>query len=130
MTAIINNLNYELDAENKTASVCRIDNNDKYWGDIVIPSYISHKGVLYGVISIGEEAFRGCTSLTAITIPDSIIEIGHWAFEGCANLTSIVWNAKSCESSFLDYTRSDAVGHCIYRYSSDYDPFYGISFTN
>ena len=49
--------------------------------------------------TIGDAAFYGCTSLTSITIPDSVIYVGHSAFED-APLTSIVWNAKKCEDFF------------------------------
>jgi len=37
-----------------------------------------------GVISIGDQAFRGCTNLASITIPDSVINIGDQAFTGTA----------------------------------------------
>ena len=39
--------------------------------------------------SIGESAFRYCSSLTSITIPDSVISIGNYAFNNCTALTSV-----------------------------------------
>ncbi len=41
------------------------------------------------VVSIGKEAFMGCTGLADITIPDSVNRIGVWAFMGCTSLKSI-----------------------------------------
>ena len=39
--------------------------------------------------SIGRSAFDGCSSLTSITIPNSVTSIGQYAFSGCISLTSI-----------------------------------------
>lgn len=38
------------------------------------------------VVKIGIRAFYDCTSLTTITIPNSVTEIGNLAFEGCKSL--------------------------------------------
>lgn len=43
----------------------------------------------YPVTSIGWGAFKDCTKLTTVTIPDSVTSIGEYAFQGCFVLTSI-----------------------------------------
>ena len=50
--------------------------------DIIIPA--NYKGK--PVTSIGEYAFRGCSGLTSITIPNSVTSIGGGAFSDCDNL--------------------------------------------
>ncbi len=40
--------------------------------------------------SIGNSAFEYCSSLTSVTIPDSVTSIGSDAFEYCSSLTSII----------------------------------------
>lgn len=59
-----------------------------YTGDeteLVIPGEIDGKGVT----SIGDSAFRDCSSLTSIKIPAGVTSIGDFAFEYCYGLTSI-----------------------------------------
>ena len=54
--------------------------------ELVIPSKHNSKPVT----SIGYEAFRGCTGLTSITIPNSVTSISDYAFRECKGLTSII----------------------------------------
>ena len=53
--------------------------------NVAIPNIV--EGCL--VNHIGENAFRYCTCLTSITIPDGVTSFGYAAFAECPNLTSI-----------------------------------------
>ena len=53
--------------------------------DIKIPSVYNGERVT----SIGRVAFKGCSSLTSITIPDGVKSIGKFAFKGCTGLKNI-----------------------------------------
>ncbi|MCI6501654.1 MAG: leucine-rich repeat domain-containing protein, partial [Clostridia bacterium] len=45
----------------------------------------------------GDNAFWDCSSLTFITIPDSVTSIGTRAFLNCSSLTSIAFNGTKAQ---------------------------------
>lgn len=49
---------------------------------------------LNNVVSIDEEAFGDCTSLESVTIPNSVIVICEEAFRGCTNLKNAIFEHK------------------------------------
>ena len=78
---ILDKLTYEIENGKVTITDC----DTSLSGDIVLPSKIEGKPVT----SIGNYAFFLCSSLTSITIPDSVTSIGNYAFWDCSSLTSI-----------------------------------------
>ena len=63
--------------------------SNEYSGNVMIPSFVSLSGKDYTVTNIGFAAFEGCSSLTSVTIPESVTAIGSDAFRGCTGLTSV-----------------------------------------
>ena len=63
-----------------------------FGANIVSNTYENGKGIILfdgDVTTIGGYAFKNCTSLTSINIPDGVDEIGMYTFSDCINLTSI-----------------------------------------
>lgn len=89
---------------NGTCSVIGFDRNklaDKI-GELIIPEQID--GLT--VVGIGEKAFKNCTELTRVVIPDTVTSISGEAFSGCEKLSDIVLskNITSMGSKVFDKT--------------------------
>ena len=65
-----------------TGTIKKYNGNDTV---VVIPPTINS----WPVTKIGEDALKDNTTITSVTIPDSVTEIGANAFAGCTNLTSV-----------------------------------------
>ncbi len=99
----INGMYYILDNTNKKATVtfkgAYYDTYfSEYSGDVVIPTSVVNSNVTYAVTAIKAGAFRICSSLKSITIPNSITSIGENAFWGCDGLKAVYNYATTPQS--------------------------------
>ncbi len=82
----IDGVRYEI--YNGSATVCGLSDDYNGNGNVVIPQYIEYKGK-YEVKSIAERAFES-SSITSVTIPNSVTYIGKWAFDHCYSLSRLI----------------------------------------
>lgn len=66
-----------------TVTITRCNKNAS--GEVAIPETIES----YEVTAIGLDAFRDCTEITSIVMPDSVTEIGGGAFKDCTSLYQV-----------------------------------------
>ena len=84
-------------------------------GGLFAGSYV--KNIDFGKTAriIGDSAFKGCTGITELTIPNSIATVGIYAFSGCtsidkvyisdiANWCSITFSAQHLDGAYNQYT--------------------------
>lgn len=55
-----------------------------------IPAIYNYNGKIYKITQIDELVFYHCSSLTSVTIPNSVTQIGKMAFSGCQSLASVI----------------------------------------
>lgn len=81
-------LYYTLNSNNTSECLVTYSPTGLYKGNLAIPSSVFYNGKTYAVSGIGDNAFAGCTELTAIKMATSVKNIGMNAFAGCSSLSS------------------------------------------
>ena len=99
ISATIGDLNYLLDSNDKTALV--MPQSTSLSGAITIPSSVSYSGYTYRVTGLAAKAFRGCSSITSVTIPSTITSLSNECFYNCSRLSSVT--IPTSVTSFGDY---------------------------
>ncbi len=76
-----------------------------------IPATVTYNETIYSVTTIGKTAFFVCSSLTSVSIPNSVTTIEHeeWnssigAFTGCTSLTSVTFEEGINLTNIPPYT--------------------------
>lgn len=83
----VDGIYYNLDMSNYTATVTYGDN--KYAGDVVVPSTIQYKTAKFDVVKIGGSAFERCSELTSVRIGEGVTAIGKEAFQYSKKLVKV-----------------------------------------
>ena len=61
-----------------------IKDKQEYNGNIKIPAQIEYENNIYTVTSISTDAFKDCSDLNSLSIPETVIHIGESVFSGCS----------------------------------------------
>ena len=103
-----------------TAKVTGIVRGFQYQSEFTIPTQVEEKGMTFRVTEIDDAAFRKCSALTSITIPEGIVRIGKLAFDECSSLTSITIPKTvtqiDCGGMYIgdNYYHGHLFSHCPY----------------
>jgi len=113
---VIDNIRYAdtylVGAVDKTNSTYNIKEGTRFIGGSAFRgcSNLMSVTIPNSVTSIGSSAFYGCSGLTSITIPESVTSIGGYAFQNCSGLTSVTINSNAIVSKSYGYSYVDPEG--------------------
>ena len=107
---------------------------------IVIPPTVDYNGRTYRVVGIVQSAFIDFTSLTTVSIPNTVTTIGISAFANCTNLSKVLIpsSVQTIGSAAFAYCTSLKEVTCLAPIPptcgelvlNDYEMFYGVDISN
>ena len=104
-------LTYKLNSDGVSYSVTGIGTCTDT--DIIIPDTYEN----LPVITISQQAFKKCSNLVSITIPDSVTSIWNSAFEGCLSLASIIVDGDNAQFESIDGNLYTKYGKTLIQYA-------------
>jgi surface protein len=91
---------------NPTTNLRVVKGDEKYEGDITIPSSIIVNDIEYTVTEFDSDSFSACDGVTSVRIPDSATKIDAFCFYQCKNLKTVYMGKGLVDVGF------DAFGYC------------------
>lgn len=96
----------------------------EYKGEVVIPDVIDVEGATWKVAEIEENAFKGCSEITSVSLGANVELVGKNAFLGCKGLKSVriedgtmgIYFYESVPSLLKSIDVSPAFGDCPLEY--------------
>ena len=106
---VVDGIYYGFNSNNKQATV--IAGENKYSGNVTIPSSVTFSGTEYSVTCIGDRAFYSCDGLTSVTIPNSVTSIGNAAFANCIELAEVYCYAEQIPTTGNDVFKDSYINY-------------------
>ena len=106
---VVDGIYYGFNSNNKQATVTAGEN--KYSGNVIIPSSVTFNGTEYSVTCIGDSAFYSCAGLTSVTIPNSVTSIRNAAFANCIELAEVYCYAKQVPTTGNDVFKDSYINY-------------------
>lgn len=84
------NVSYEIKTKKGKKGTVVYQGSTKKSKKVKVPKTVKIDGTTYTVTEIADDAFKGNTKITSVTIPEGVTKIGKNAFNGCKNLKTII----------------------------------------